>query len=112
MNNIPKLTLDNNCIINLFDFNAETPTSVEPLSEIIKFSLSNKVDIAITTRVEADLENDRDDARRSEMMRKLNMFPVVGTLARWGKLRGIGLLRRILCCKMQSKNMKRRIGRK
>ena len=34
------------------------------------------------------------------------------TLARWGKLRGIGLRRRILCCKMQSKNMKRRTGRR
>ena len=84
MNSIPKLTLDNNCIINLFDFNAKTPTSVEALSEIIKFGLSNKADIAITTRVETDLENDKNDARRSEMMRKLNMFPVVGTLARWG----------------------------
>ena len=84
MNSIPKLTLDNNCVINLFDFNAKTPTSVDPLSELIRLGLSNKVDIAITTRVEADLENDKDDRRRSEMMRKIKVFPIVGTIARWG----------------------------
>lgn len=84
MNLIPKITLDNNCIINLFDFDAKTPTSVEPLTEIIKLGLSNRVDIAITTRVESDLENDKDDKRRAEMMRKISVFPIIGTLGRWG----------------------------
>ena len=84
INSIPKITMDNNCLINLFDFNAKTPTSVNELSEIIKLGLSGKVDIAITTRVEADLENDKNNERRNEMMSKLNMFPVVGTIGRWG----------------------------
>jgi hypothetical protein len=84
ISSIPKITLDNNCVINLFDFSAKTPTSVEELSEIIKFGLSGKADIAITTRVEADLENDQNDERRNETMRKLSMFQVVGTMGRWG----------------------------
>lgn len=83
MNEVPKITLDNNCIINLLDFNSQTATSVDYLSEIIKLSFSNKVDIAITTRVEADLENDKDEKRRTEMMRKINLFPIIGTIARW-----------------------------
>lgn len=84
MNPVLKITLDNNCIINLFDFSSKTPTSVDSLSEIIKLGLSGKVDIAITTRVEADLENDKDNQRRSEMMRKISIFPVIGTLGRIG----------------------------
>ena len=52
MNEIPRITLDNNCIINLLDFNSKTATSIDYLSEILKLSFSNKVNIAITTRVE------------------------------------------------------------
>ena len=84
MNETPKITLDSNCIINLLDFDSKTATSVNFLSEIIKLGLSNKVDVAITTRVEADLENDKNTERRSGMMKKINLFPVVGTVARLG----------------------------
>lgn len=82
MNSIPKITLDNNCIINLFDQSAQTPTSVESLQELIKLSFSNKLEIAITTRVESDLENDTQEVRKGEMMRTIRLFPVVGTVAR------------------------------
>ncbi len=84
MNEVPQITLDSNCIINLLDFNSKTATSVDYLSEIIKLSFSSKVNIAITTRVETDFENDKDETRRTEMMRKISLFPVVGTIARWG----------------------------
>lgn len=80
MNNIPKITLDNNCVINLLDRSASTPTSIEPLQELIRLGLSNKIEIAITTRGESDLENDKDDQRKGEMMRNINIFPILGVL--------------------------------
>ncbi len=82
MDAIPKITLDNNCIINLLDVTAATPTSSDELSEIIRMALSGKIDIAITTRVEADLSNDQNKERKLIMMKKLNMFPVIGTVGR------------------------------
>lgn len=84
MNSIPKITLDTNCVINLLDFSTKTATSVNPLSEIIRYGLSNKADIAITTRVEADLSNDRNEERKSDMLKKIQMLPIVGTLGRIG----------------------------
>lgn len=78
-----KLTLDTNCVINLFDGNAGTSTSVTELKNLMRAGLSNRVDIAITTRVETDVSNDKKDERRVQMLGILNMFPVVGTLARW-----------------------------
>lgn len=79
---IPKITLDTNCFINLFDSHAVTATSVETLSDLIRYGLSGKLDIAVTTRVEADLANDADESRRAEMYRFLGMVPVVSTVAR------------------------------
>jgi hypothetical protein len=84
MNSIPQITLDTNCVINLLDFSAKTPTSIDVLSEIIQYGLSSRANIAITTRVEADLLNDKDDNRKSEMLRKIQMLPIVGTIGRWG----------------------------
>jgi putative membrane protein insertion efficiency factor len=59
-NPIPKITLDTNCVVNLIDFSSQTPTSVDALSELVRYGLSQKIDIAITTRVETDLDNDKD----------------------------------------------------
>ena len=84
MNSIPKITLDTNCVINLLDFSTKTATSVDPLSEIIRHGLSNKADIAITTRVEADLSNDKNEERKSDMLKRIQMLPIVGTLGRFG----------------------------
>lgn len=80
---VPKITLDTNCFINLFDTGATTATSVDALSELMSLGLSGRADIAITTRVEADLGQDTNEARRMEMLRLLRMLPVVGTLLRW-----------------------------
>lgn len=83
MNIIPlKLTLDTNCVINLLDGTTTTATSVEVLNELMRLGLSNKLEIKITTRVEADLSRDENQQRKQEMLRILNMFPVVGTIAR------------------------------
>lgn len=79
-----KITLDTNCIINLLDFKATTPTSVDELSEIIRYSMEGDANIAITTRVESDFNNDPNSERKKEMMQKIRMFPVIGTVARFG----------------------------
>ena len=42
-----------------------------------------RAQISITTRVEADISRDKDVGRRAEMLRQLQMFPVVGTVGRW-----------------------------
>jgi hypothetical protein len=78
-----KLTLDTNCIINLLDRSSATATSWDELSSLIRLALSGHADIAITTRAEADLLNDKDHKRKSEMLRQLALFPVVGSVARW-----------------------------
>lgn len=84
MESSPKITLDNNCIINLLDVNSSTATSVDELSEIVSLALSGVADIAITTRVEADLENDKDADRKAAFLKQVQMFPVIGTVARYG----------------------------
>jgi len=78
-----KLTLDTNCFINLFDVSSTTATSVETLSELMSLGRSGRVDIALTTRVESDLEQDTNPERKAGMLRHLRMMPVVGTVARW-----------------------------
>lgn len=87
MNAAPKLTLDNNCVISIHDHRSATATYVDELYEIVRLALSGAAEIAVTTRVEADLSNDRDEPRRTEMMRRALMFPVVGTVFRWGHSR-------------------------
>jgi len=82
-----KITLDTNCVINLFDRNSRTATSVEELNEIFRRALSHTIDLAITTRVEVDLSADKDEGRRQGMLKVLELLPVVGTVGRWGTSR-------------------------
>lgn len=84
MNDIPKITLDNNCVINLLDRSSFSATSIDALMELMRLGMSGKLDIAITTRVRADLSNDSNDNRRQKMLKSAEMFPVIGTVARWG----------------------------
>lgn len=77
------ITLDTNCIINLFDRQSASATSVPELNALIRHSFSGRLKIAITTRVEADMLRDSDAGRRDEMLRTLEAFPVVGTIARF-----------------------------
>lgn len=79
----PRITIDANCVINLFDLATTTATSVEELRTLIRYGLENKVELAITTRLEADLLRDRDEERRRRLLRSLEMFPVIGSIGRW-----------------------------
>lgn len=77
-----KLTLDTNCIINLLDIKSESAISVDELAEIIRYGLEGDVNIAITTRVDSDVSKDKDENRKTEMLKRVSMFPVIGTVAR------------------------------
>ena len=83
MNQIPKITLDTNCIINLFDQTSPSRESVEDLEEIIRAGKDGKADICITTRVEFDVEHDKDAERMKTMFGYLALFPKIGTVGRW-----------------------------
>lgn len=78
----PKLTLDTNCIVNLFDPSSQTATSVDDLKALLQHGLSGKAEISITTRVESDLLRDKDVARRHEMLHITNVMPVIGFVFR------------------------------
>ncbi len=78
-----KITLDTNCIINILDSNTGSATSVEQIAEIIKYGLDGDVNIAITTRVENDLKKDKDSERKNDLLKRIYMFPVIGTVIRF-----------------------------
>lgn len=78
-----KLTLDTNCIINLLDYQSESTISVDELAEIIRYGLEGDVNIAITTRVDNDVSKDKDQDRKNEILKRISMFPIIGTVARF-----------------------------
>lgn len=73
-----KITLDTNCIINLLDHTSTSATSVEEITEIIQYGLNSNVNIVITTRVNSDLEKDKDEHRKKELLKRINIFPTIG----------------------------------
>ena len=83
MNQIPKITLDTNCVINLFDPTSPSRESVEDLEAIIKAGNDGRADICITTRAEFDVEHDKDSERMKTMLRHIASLPKIGTVGRW-----------------------------
>lgn len=81
--NVPRVTVDANCVINLFDRSSPSATSVEELRTLVRYAMDGKVEISITTRLEADLLRDRDELRRRALLDSLSMFPVISTVGRW-----------------------------
>lgn len=77
-----KLTFDTNCLINLLDYKSESAISVDELAEIIRYGLEGDVNIAITTRVDSDVNKDKDQDRKSEILKRISMFPTIGTVTR------------------------------
>jgi hypothetical protein len=80
-----KLTLDTNCFINHFDLESATATSREEIAQLIKLATNGRAEIVITTRVEADLDQDKDDKRRAALKRNLAMFDVIASVLRWNE---------------------------
>jgi hypothetical protein len=79
----PKVTLDTNSVINLLDRESQTATSVDTLSVLVRYALSGKLEMAMTTRVEGDLAFDKDEARKARMLGLLDLIPIVGSIMRW-----------------------------
>lgn len=79
-----KITLDTNCIINLFDFSSPTRTSVQELSEIIDYSSKGIVDIAITTRINFDLSKNKNKVRQVDLFKQIEKFPKIPSNSRFG----------------------------
>lgn len=64
------------------DYKSESAISVDELAEIIRYGLEGDVNIAITTRVDSDVSKDKDQDRKSEILKRISMFPTIGTVAR------------------------------
>lgn len=79
----PKITIDTNCIVGLFDTKSQTATSIDELRELWRYALSGVIDLCITTRVEVDFGRDKDSQRREEMLKHISNIPVIGTVMRW-----------------------------
>lgn len=77
-----KLTLDTNCIINLLDYQSKSAISVDELVEILRYGLEGDVNIAITTRVDSDVSKDKNQDRKNEILKRISMFPIIGSVAR------------------------------
>lgn len=80
----PRITLDANCVINLFDRESLSATSVSEIETLTRYAFDAKAEIAVTTRLETDLEQDKNEERRRGLIAKLNMFPVIPSIGRWG----------------------------
>jgi hypothetical protein len=78
-----RITLDTNCIINIWAREEPSATSVQELDFIFKQATLGKADVAITTRVASDLSNDKNEARKTERLNMLNMFQIIPTALRW-----------------------------
>lgn len=79
----PRITLDANCVINLFDRDSPSATSVPEIEALVRYGLDGKAEIAVTTRLEADIEQDKNETRRRALIAMLNMFPVIPSIGRW-----------------------------
>lgn len=78
-----KLTLDTNCLINHFDAESDTATSRDEIAQLIRYRTVGRVEIVITTRAEADIDQDRDEQRRKRLKRDIEMFEVISSVLRW-----------------------------
>jgi len=77
---VPRITIDTNCVVGLFDTSSTTATSVEELSELMRYGLSGGADIAVTTRAGFDLGRDPNEERREKTLKQLSMMPIIGSV--------------------------------
>jgi len=75
----PRVTLDTNAIINHCDRASTSATSRTELDEIMQRWGAGEIDVAITTRIEADLWQDKDSVRRDAILKQIETVPVLGT---------------------------------
>lgn len=71
-----RVTIDTNVII--------TENKQILIAEIKQLAEQGLIDIAVTTRVIADKDQDKNEIRKSEHLKGFSHYPKVGTVARWG----------------------------
>ena len=71
-----RVTIDTNVII--------TENKQMLIAEIKQLAEQNLIDIAVTTRVIADKDQDKNEIRKSEHLKEFSHYPKVGTVGRWG----------------------------
>ena len=77
-----KVTLDTNVLID--------PKKADLLARIKQLAEEGKIDLAVTTRVLADKDQDKDEARKSRHLEEFEAYPKIGTVARWDMSRWDG----------------------
>ena len=82
MHAIPEITLDTNCVINLYDANSASRMSVDELAAILKYADDGEVDVMVATRIAADLERDKSCRRAADLLERIEPLPIFGTVAR------------------------------
>jgi hypothetical protein len=70
-----KVTIDTNVLID--EQKAELVTRTKQLAE------QGLIDIAVTTRVLADTDQDEDERRKAKHLKEFDHYPKVGALMRW-----------------------------
>ncbi|MEL6931811.1 MAG: hypothetical protein AAFO17_01835 [Pseudomonadota bacterium] len=55
-----RITFDTNCLINYFDTQSDTAISSEEIAQLLRYATNGKLSIVISTRAEADLNQDKD----------------------------------------------------
>ncbi len=78
-----RITFDTNCLINYFDTQSKTATSSEEIAQLLRYATNGKVSVVISTRVEDDLDQDKDEIRRDHIKQNLAIFDVIGSVLRW-----------------------------
>ena len=71
-----RVTIDTNVII--------TENKQMLIAEIKQLAEQDLIDIAVTTRVIADKDQDKNERRKSEHLKEFDHYLKVGTVARWG----------------------------
>lgn len=76
-----KVTLDTNCLI---DYIEKHPTEHHKvLKEIIELGKKGDIDIAVTTRVVADKDQDENNPRKNDHLKEFSKFLCIGTGGRY-----------------------------
>ena len=74
-----KITLDTNVVIEGID-----GKKASVVARVKKLAEEGKIDIALTTRVTADKDRDKDETRRQKHLKEFEQYPVLETVGRYG----------------------------
>lgn len=77
-----KVTLDTNVLID--------PAKAAVLARIKRLAVEGSIDLAVTTRVVADKDQDKDDSRKLQHLAEFLEYERIGSIGRWNMSRWDG----------------------